>query len=115
MKIDTLAMIEQDLRTDGRHPPSDGAWRLAWHVAEQDDSEAAIEAICRACDWAVATFERVLTGELEPADVQRATIERLTAGAVRDADWNRGGPNGWRDRPSRRPDPWHDDHRPWRQ
>lgn len=86
------------LRPGTRHPPSDGAHRLAWWLAWQDEpadrlAEAGVSSVL---------CQRLLTGEVEPADELAATIAAVTGGAVRPEDWRRGGPLGWTDEPYER-------------
>lgn len=84
-----------------RHPPSDGAHRLAWWLA-------ALEGRGERLRWAqrisVKMIDRLLSGEVEPSDELAIAIARETEGAVLPEDWLHGGPLGWLDRPLARPD-----------
>lgn len=78
----------------GQHPPSDGAHRLAWWLADID-----ARLTWRVHDAVGDLLTRLLTGEVEPSDELAADFAELTGGAVRPEDWTRGGPLGWADRP----------------
>jgi hypothetical protein len=80
------------------HPPSDGAHRLAWWLADGGDRRARVAQAV----GSDALIERLLTGAVEPADEISDAIGTATAGAVRPEDWLRGGPLGWGDRPFER-------------
>jgi hypothetical protein len=77
------------------HPPSDGAHRLAWWLAEDAARPARLELAGVSPTFA----ERLLTGEAEPIDMVAEQIAAVTGGAVRPDDWMRGGPLGWTERP----------------
>lgn len=93
-------------RAIGGHPPSDGAHRLAWHLAESGDAEAEAERVARGAGVSPAVLERFLRGDVEPGDFERDAIKLATLGGRRGAvlagDWGRGGPLGWMDAPKAR-------------
>ena len=88
-----------DARTAPRHPPSDGAHRLAWWLAAADGR---VRALSVGAQVSAMTIERWLTGDVEPDEAVAAAIARETEGAVLPEDWRRGGPLGWREPPFRR-------------
>lgn len=96
-----LDLAEFVVRSGGtaatKHPPSDGAHRLAWWLAPLED--AGFEHLCAHADLSFALIDRLLSGEVEPSDELAAVIARETEGAVLPEDWTRGGPLGWLDKP----------------
>lgn len=84
-----------------RHPPSNGAHRLAWWLAAESMRPGAINLprIINRKRLSVDQLDRLLSGEVEPSDETAAMIARETAGAVLPDDWARGGPLGWLDKP----------------
>lgn len=82
-----------------KHPPSDGAHRLAWWLCGEVDLAEAIAQVARDADTNAAMIERWLSGAVEPAEFERARIAVATGGRVLPGDWLRGGPLGWFDRP----------------
>lgn len=77
------------------HPPSDGAHRLAWWLGGND----AHWALLAPALGAPTAIDRLLTGEIEPAEDVAMAIAAVTGGAVRPDDWLHGGSLGWADRP----------------
>lgn len=86
-----------------RHPPSNGAHRLAWWLARLGD--AGFEHLAQDGLLSFDLIDRLLSGEVEPSDEIASVIARETEGAVLPDDWARGGPLGWLDKPFDRPAP----------
>lgn len=85
-----------------RHPPSDGAHRLAWWLAGDVDGDGArVDALANV-GLSAALVARMLSGEVEPDDSVAGAIAHQTDGAVRHDDWLRDGPLGWQDAPRAR-------------
>ena len=80
-----------------KHPPSNGAHRLAWWLCVADGRWEQLE-----LRLDIGLVDRLLSGEVEPSDELAASIARETEGEVLPEDWNRGGPLGWLDKPRER-------------
>lgn len=77
-------------------PGNAGAHRLAWWMAP--NPEYSIEILTRA-HVCVSAIDRLISGDLIPADDQACAIARATNGAVLPMDWERKPTGTWGDAP----------------
>lgn len=80
-----------------RHPPSEGAHRLAWWLGARGAD--GFEWLSGFEPLSFDLVDRLLSGEVEPSESVAEVIALATDGAVRSDDWARCGPPGWFDMP----------------
>lgn len=93
--------LELSLMLGAAVPPSAGAHRLAWWLSGDD---ARWDRLVRGAGVTDASIDRMLSGELVPADDVAAAIARESEGAVEPGDWTRGAGGGWAEKPGARPE-----------
>lgn len=82
--------------------PNEGAHRLAWWIGEQVDGSAAIDDLARRIGFGVMIVDRLLTGEVTPAERVGMAIMAATRGAVEPRDWYRATDARWGEAPASR-------------
>lgn len=78
-------------------PANAGAHRLAWWMAPNPDYSIVQLTRAGVC---VSAIDRLISGEVIPADDHACAIARATGGLVLPMDWERKPTGSWGDRPT---------------